>query len=171
MRDGCFSHTGTGEVGVEVHALGDGSTGGSLIRVTGEQGEDVVAATVTALGDQAQIGGQSTGVGGTGGLIVGVGGRDVVGELSGALLDVALAVGLGVVLVILGHGLHLVDGVHGADHAAPWDTGEGVAGGANLTVNLETTAEALNGVSLAEARLVGIRGRLSSLTQRGRRSC
>jgi hypothetical protein len=37
--------------------------------------------------------------------------------------------------------------VHGTDHRAPGDTGEGVAGGANLTVDLETTAETLGGVS------------------------
>lgn len=110
------SRTGTGEVRVEVHAFGDGSTSGRLIGVTSEQVEDVVAATVTALGDQAEIGGKSTSVGGTSGLLVGVGSGNVIGELAGALLDVALVVGLGVVLVLLGEGLHLVDGVHGTDH-------------------------------------------------------
>lgn len=109
------SRTGTGEVGVEVHALGNAGTGGSLIRVTGEQVEDVVATTVTTLDDQAQIRGQSTTVGGTGSLVVLVRSGNVVGELSGALLDLTLVVGLGVVLVLLGHSLHLIDGVHDTD--------------------------------------------------------
>jgi hypothetical protein len=113
---GLSLRTGTGEVRVEVHALGDGSTSGRLIGVTGQQAEDVVAATVTALGDQAEIGRKSTAVGGTSGLLVGVGSGNVVGKLAGALLDLALVVGLGVVLVLLGEGLHLVYGVHGADH-------------------------------------------------------
>ena len=136
------SRTGTREVGVEVHALGDASTGRGLIGVTGQQAEHVVAATVTALDDQAQIRGQSTTVGGTSGLVVLVGRRDVVRKLSGALLDVTLVVGLGVVLVLLSHCLHLIDGVHDTDKRTPWDTGQGVAAGANFTVNLETTAQA-----------------------------
>lgn len=135
------SRTGTGEVGVEVHALGDSGTSGGLVRVTSQQTENVVATTVTSLDDQAQIGGQSTGVGGTSGLVVLVGSRDIIGELSGALLDLALVVGLGVVLVLLGHGLHLIDGVHNTDERAPWDTSQGVAAGADFTVDLETTAE------------------------------
>lgn len=113
---GLSLRTGTGEVRVEVHALSDGSTSGRLVGVASEQVEDVVATTVTALGDQAEIGRKSTAVGGTSGLLVGVGSGNVIGKLSGALLDVTLVVGLGVVLVLLGEGLHLIDGVHGSDH-------------------------------------------------------
>lgn len=54
--------------------------------------------------------------------IVLIGGRDVVGELARALFDLTFVVRLGVVLVFLRHGFHLVDGVGGSDKGAPWDT-------------------------------------------------
>ena len=97
---------------------------------------------MTTLDDQAEIRGKSTTVGSTGSLLVLVGGGDVVGQLSGALLDLALVVGLGVVLVLLSHGLHLIDGVHNTDERAPGHTGQGVAAGTDFTVDLETTTEA-----------------------------
>jgi hypothetical protein len=141
VKDTGHGNTGTGEVGVEVEARGDDGAGRRLLRVTGQKGEDVVAATVSGLGDERKIRGQSTVVGGAGGLVVLVRVGDVVGKLAGALLDLALIVGLGVVLVLLSKGLGLVDGHHGADKCAPRDTGERVARGADLTVDLETTAE------------------------------
>jgi hypothetical protein len=133
--------TSTGEVRVEVEARGDDGARRRLLRVTGQKREDVVAATVAGLGDERKIRGQGTVVGGAAGLVVLVRVGDVVGKLAGALLDLTLIVRLGVVLVLLGEGLGLVDGHHGADKCAPWDTGERVARGANLTVDLETTAE------------------------------
>lgn len=133
--------TGTGEVRVEVEARGNDSAGRRLLRVTGQKGEDVVAATVSGLGNERKIRGQSTVVGGAGSLVVLVRVGNVVGKLAGALLDLTLVVGLGVVLVLLSKGLGLVDSHHGADKCAPWDTGERVARGADLTVDLETTAE------------------------------
>ena len=96
---------------------------------------------MSGLGDERKIRGQGTVVGGAGGLVVLVRAGAVVGKLAGALLDLTLVVGLGVVLVLLGKGLGLVDGHHGADKCAPRDTLEGVARGADLTVDLETTAE------------------------------
>lgn len=141
VKDTSHGNTGTGEVRVEVEARGDDGASRGLLRVTGKKGEDVVAATVSGLGDERKIRGQSTVVGGAGSLVVLVGVGDVVGKLAGALLDLALIVGLGVVLVLLSKGLGLVDGHHGADKCAPWDTGERVARGADLAVDLETTAE------------------------------
>ena len=141
IRNPESQRTSSGEVGVEVHALLDGSTSRGFIGVTSQKTEDVVAATVTALGDQTEIRGQGTTVGSTGGLLVLVGRRDVVGQLSGALLDLTLVVGLGVVLVLFGESLHLVDGVHNTDEGTPGHTGQGVAAGANFTVDHETTAE------------------------------
>lgn len=133
--------TGAGEVRVEVEAGGNDGARRGLLGVTGQKREDIVAATVSGLGDERKIRGQGTVVGGAGGLVVLVRAGAVVGKLAGALLDLTLVVGLGVVLVLLGKGLGLVDGHHGADKCAPRDTLEGVARGADLTVDLETTAE------------------------------
>lgn len=96
---------------------------------------------MTTLDDQAEIRGQSTTVSGTSGLLVLVGRGNVVRELSGALLDLALVVGLGIVFVFLGEGLHLVDSVHDTNKRTPGHTCKRVAAGADLTVDLETTAE------------------------------
>jgi hypothetical protein len=134
-------NTSAREVRVEVEARRNDGAGRRLLRVTSQKGEDVVAATVTGLGDERKIRGQSTVVGGAGSLVVLVGVGNVVGKLAGALLELTLIVGLSVVLVLLGKSLGLVDSHHGADKCAPWDTRERVARGANLTVDLETTAE------------------------------
>jgi hypothetical protein len=134
-------NTSAREVRVEVEAGGNDGAGGRLLGVTSQKGEDVVAATVTSLGDERKIRGQGTVVGGAGSLVVLVGVGDVVGKLAGTLLELTLVVRLSVVLVLLGKSLGLVDGHHGADKCAPWDTRERVARGANLTVYLETTAE------------------------------
>lgn len=115
MLIGASCRTSSREIRVEAQSLLHSGTGRRLIRVAGEQVEDVVAATVSALDDQAEIGGQGTVVGGAGSLVVRVGSGHIVGELAGALLDLTLVVGLGVVLDFLGHGLHLVDGVQNTD--------------------------------------------------------
>lgn len=148
VEDTGHTNTGTGEVGVEVHAGGHLGASGRLLRVTGEQAEDVVAATVTGLDDQAQIRGQSTVVGKAGSLLVLVGVRNVVGKLARSHLDVALLIGLAGVLVLLGQGLGLIDGQDGTDQGSEGDTREGVARGADLTVDLETSAETGLGVSI-----------------------
>lgn len=70
---------------------------------------------MSGLDDQGQIWGQSAVVGSPGGLVVLVWCREVVGKLAGPLLDLALIVGLAVVLVLLGLGLGLVDGEDGSD--------------------------------------------------------
>src|SRR5699024_9931984 len=120
----------------------------------GQKVEDVVAAAVTSLGNQAKVRGQSTAVGGTSSLLVLVGAGNVIRQLARALLDLALLVGLGIVLVLLGHGLHLIDGVHDTNERTPGDTGQRVAAGADFAVNLEATAEAEIGISKrAAARL------------------
>jgi hypothetical protein len=96
---------------------------------------------MTTLDNQAQIGRKGTVVGSTSGLVVLVRSGYVVRKLSGTLLDFTLVVRLCVIFLFLGHGLHLVDGVHDTDKVTPWHTSEGVAAGADFTVNLETTAE------------------------------
>lgn len=136
-------NAGTGEVGVEVEAGTNLGTRGRLLRVTGQQGEDVVAATVAGLDDERQIRGQGTVVGEPGGFIVGVGRGKVVGELSRALLDLSLVVGLSVVLVLLSKSLGLVNGQDAADKCAVRNSAEGVARRANFSVDLETTAESV----------------------------
>jgi hypothetical protein len=85
-----------------------------------------------------------------------------------------LVVGLGVVFVLFGEGLHLVDSVHDTNERTPGHTGKRVAAGADLTVNLETTAETgeymMSKPSLLElgAKVVPSQGKL---TRRDRRSC
>jgi len=61
---------------------------------------------VSSLGDKREIRRESTHVSGSGGLIVGVGRRKVVGELSWTLEHLSLVVGSIGVLDILGEGLN-----------------------------------------------------------------
>lgn len=103
---------------------------------------------MASLDNQTQIRGKSTVVGSTGSLVVLVRSGDVVGELSRALLDITLVVGLAVILVLFGKGLGLIDGEDGADKSSVGDTAERVARGANLLVDLETTAEAINELAI-----------------------
>ena len=135
--------TGTGEVGVEVKTLANLRTRRGFLGVAGQQREDVVAAAVTGLDDQAQIRGQSTVVGKPSGLVVLVRIRDVVRQLSGSLLDLALVVGLGIVLVLLGQRLGLIDGQDRTDESSVRDSAERVACRADLSVDLETTAKSI----------------------------
>lgn len=156
-----FRRTGSGEVRVEVQALLGVSTRRLLIGITGQQVEDVIAATVSGLDDQGQVGRQGTVVGGLSGLLVLVRAGYVVGEFTGTLLDISLVVGLSVVLVLFGHGLHFVDGGDGADEGAPWDTAEGVAGGADFTVDLESSAETVlsllfSGLCSSQLEVLGV---------------
>ena len=98
---------------------------------------------MTGLDHERKIRGKGTVVGSTGGLVVLVGAGKVVGELSGALLDLTLVVGLGIELVLLGKGLSLIDGHEVTDKVAVGNALERVAGSANLLVDLETSAEGL----------------------------
>lgn len=150
------SHTNTSsrEVRVEVHARGDLSAGRRLLGVTSQQAEDVVAATVTALDDQAQIGGESTVVGESGSLFVLVRVGNIVGQLSGSHLDLALLVGLTRVLVLLSKSLGLIDGQDSANQCSVRDTAQGVTAGADFPVDLETSAETKMYVSKYEALLI-----------------
>lgn len=125
---------------------------------------------MSGLHDQAEIRGQSATVGRAGGLVVLVRSRDVVGQLSGPPLDLALVVGLGVVLVFFGHCLHLVDGVRDADECAPRHAGERVALRADFTVYLEPPAETTAIVSTRIRVNIYSGGVVRSLTPGGRRS-
>lgn len=140
-QDTSHGDTGTREVGVEVEAGGYLGTSWGLVGVPGQQGEDVVGATVTSLDHQGQVWGQSTLVAGPSGLIVLVGSGEVVGELSGSLLDLALVIWLAVVLVLLGQGLGLVGGQNGTDEGSVGNSAKGVARRANFSVNLESSSE------------------------------
>ena len=105
-----------------MHPLLDSDARGRLVRVAGQKAENVVAATVTTLDNQAKIWGESTSVRGTSSLFVLVGARDVVRQLARSFLDFALIIGLGVVLVVFGHGFHLVDGMQDTYERTPRNT-------------------------------------------------
>jgi hypothetical protein len=98
---------------------------------------------VTGLDNQAQIGGEGTVVGKTSSLLVLVRCRNVVGELTGAHLDLALLIGFAGVLVLFGESLGLVDGEDRSDKSTEGNTVQRVTAGANLTVNLETAAKTI----------------------------
>ena len=99
---------------------------------------------MTGLDHQGEIWWVSTGVSGSGLLLVGVRLGHVIGRLSGALEHITDIVGSIGVLKLLGHGLDLSLGVGDADQVTPGNTIERVAGSANLLVNLVTTANAIN---------------------------
>ena len=79
------------------------------------------------LNHKTQIRWQSTVIGRPSCLVIFVRFGDVVGEFAGTLLDFAFVVGLGVVFVLLGHYLHLIDCVGGANKDAPGYARNGVA--------------------------------------------
>jgi hypothetical protein len=82
-------------------------------------------------------------------LVVGIWRWKWVGKLSWALDDFTLVVWLVVVvLVLLSHGLSLIDGVGNTNERTPWNSGEGMAGRANFGVNLETTAKTIQQMSV-----------------------
>lgn len=139
--------TSSREVRVEVQSRLNGGASRRLIRVAGQEVENVVATTVTSLDDQAEIRGQSTTIGSTSGLLVLISGWDIIGELSRAFLDFTLIIGFSVVLVFFGEGSHLISGVRDTNERTPWHTGQRVAAGADLTVDLETTAKAARGIN------------------------
>jgi len=96
---------------------------------------------VPSLDHQTEIRRQGSVVRRTRRLVVLVRVRDVVRELAGTLLDLALVVGLGVVFVLFREALGFVYRHHVADERAVGDSAERVAGGADLAVDLEAAAE------------------------------
>ncbi len=98
---------------------------------------------MTGLDNQAQIGGKGTVVGKTSSLLVLIRCRNVVGELTRAHLDLALLIGFAGVLVLFGESLGLVDSEDSSDKSTEGDTVQRVAAGANLAVNLETSAKTI----------------------------
>lgn len=135
------SDASSGEVGVVVHSGGKLHAGRGLVGIAGQQGKNVVGTAVSGLGDQRKIRGKSSLVGGSGGLLVGVGAGNVVGELSGSLSGVTLIIGLVVVLELLGKGLDLIGGVGNAHEVSPGDSVQRVAGGADLLVDLVASSQ------------------------------
>jgi hypothetical protein len=103
-----LAHTNltTVEVGVVVHAVLNINTGRGL-SVAGQEGENVILSR-TSLNDKRQINGVGSVVSGTGGLLVGVGGRDMVSKLTGAVIHLTLIIGTILDLNISGDGLHLL---------------------------------------------------------------
>ena len=103
------------EVRVEAEAgLHDGARG-RVLRVAREQVEDVVAAAVAGLDDQAQVRRQRAVVGRARLLVVLVRARQVVGQLARARRRLALVVRLALDLDLLGEGAGFVRGQDGAD--------------------------------------------------------
>lgn len=100
------------------------------------------------LDHQTQIRWQSSVVGSAGGFVVLVGRWNVIRKLSWALLNFSLVVGFGVVFVLFGQCFRFVGCEDGSYEGSVWDTLEGVARGANLAVNLESTSEGLVVVGL-----------------------
>ena len=107
-------------------------------------GKKTYGATVTSLGDERQVGRESTGVTRAGSLLVVVRAREVVRELAGALEHLSLVVRAVLVLDLLGHRLDLGDAVRDTDQVAPRDAVERVAGRAHLAVDLGTTADTVD---------------------------
>ncbi|KAH3663810.1 hypothetical protein OGAPHI_005213 [Ogataea philodendri] len=112
-----------------------------LVWVTGQQGEDVVTSTVSGLDNQREVRRQGTLVGSSGSLFVGVWAWDVVSKLTRSLLRVTLVIRLIVILKLLAHGSNLVLSVRHSHKSSPSDSVKGVAGSANLSVNLETSSD------------------------------
>ena len=67
---------------------------------------------------------------------------DIVGELARASEHLTLVVRAVLVLDLLGHGLHLVNGMGDTDKIAPSDAVQGVARSAHLAVNLVPSPDA-----------------------------
>jgi hypothetical protein len=155
----------TGEVRVVVHALTNFDTS-RRVNVTRQKREDVVllreelvytrytasspkvetySTAVTSLDNQREIGGKSTAVARTSSLFVGVRSGHVVGKLSGSLEHLAFRVGTVGVLDLFGHGACLVNGVGDTDQVTPGNTVERVAGGANFTIDLISSSDAIPG--------------------------
>ncbi len=97
---------------------------------------------MASLDDQTEVGRESPSVAGTCGLFIRVRRGHVVGELSWTLEHLALIVRAVGVLDLLSHGLALVGRVGDADEIAPGDAVEGMARGADLAVDLVSTANA-----------------------------
>lgn len=134
VEDSSHTESSSGEVRVVVKTLSDLNTS-RRINVTSQEREDVVDSSVSSLNNEREIRRESTGVSSSGGLIVGVGRRKVIGELSWTLEHLSFVVGSIGVLDILGEGLDLVDGVGDSDQVSPGDSVEGVASGADLSVD------------------------------------
>jgi len=134
---------GAREVGVEVEtALHDGARR-RLIRVASQEGEDVVAAAVAGLDDEAEVGRQGAIVGRACRLVILVRRGDVIGQLAGSFLDLPFIIGLCVILVLFRERLGLVDRHYVAHQAAVGDARERVARRAHLAVHLEAAAQGL----------------------------
>ena len=114
--------TGARKVRVEVKAGRDNDARRWLLGISGQKTEDIVAAAVSGLDHQAQVGRESTVVGGTGCLVVLVRAGKVIRELARSLLDFALIIGLSIVFMILGQGLHFIDRMGATDKSSIGDT-------------------------------------------------
>lgn len=130
----------TWEVRVVVGAWWQLDTGRRLVRVTSQQGEDVIAGTVSGLDDQRQVWWVGTLVGSSGSLFVGVRTWDVVGQLTWSLLRVTFVIRFVVVLEFLSHLLGFCVGVGDTDKVSPSDSVKRVAGSTDFSVDLETSS-------------------------------
>ena len=150
------------EVGVVVHALTnlEASRG---IPVASEERKDVVLfqrrmlasklstagkhcttyrTTVTSLHDQTQVRRKSTLVARTRGFFIRVGRGEIVGELARASEHLTLVVRAVLILDLLGHSLHLVNGMGDTNKIAPSNAVQRMARSAHLAVNLVPSPDA-----------------------------
>jgi len=140
----------TGEQRVDV-VLCDGETGRDETklarlattgtRTTGVTRGDTHGTTVSGLGHQREIGGQSTRIPGPGGLVIGIRRRHVIGQFPGPLEHFTLVVRSVLVLDLFGHPLDLVDGVGDTDEVSPGDPIERMTGRTDLPVDLVSTSD------------------------------
>lgn len=142
--------TGAREVRVEVQSGLHSGTSRWLLRISRQKTENVVAPSMPRLDHQAKIGRERPIVRRPRRLIILVRGGDIIAQLARAFFDLAFVVRFGVVFIFFGHGFHFVDGVGGADEGSPGNTAQGVAGGTDFAVDLETAAEAKEVVLLGE---------------------
>mmetsp|Transcript_6953 Transcript_6953/g.17652 ORF Transcript_6953/g.17652 Transcript_6953/m.17652 type:complete len:251 (-) Transcript_6953:449-1201(-) len=134
------SDSTTGEVRVVVKSFTDGHTSGGL-SVTVEEGENVVLSPWTGLHHERQIGGHSTTVGSTSSLLVGVGRKHVVSELSRALEHLSLIVGSISELHLRKHLLYFSFCVADTDEGSVCNTAHTVAACAHLLVYLVSSPD------------------------------
>ena len=98
--------------------------------------------TVTSLHDQTQVRRKSTLVARTRGFFIRVGRREIVGELARASENLTLVVRAVLILDLLGHSLHLVNGMGDTNKIAPSNAVQRMARSAHLAVNLVPSPDA-----------------------------
>ncbi|KAH3658765.1 hypothetical protein OGATHE_006491 [Ogataea polymorpha] len=139
-QDSTHGNSTTWEVWVVVGTWRKLDTGWWLIWVTSQQRENVVTTTVSGLDNQREIRRQSTLIGSSGSLFVGIRTWDVVGKLTWSLSWVTLVIWFIVVFELFSHGSGFALSVRNTNKRSPSNSVQGMACCANLSVDLETSS-------------------------------